>query len=132
VIVECIKFIDQHTVADVRTDSWLTLGKNYHVLTLSVSDAGSIEYRLISDNNNTPALFPAVQFKIIEPTLPRTWVVERIGESYLELAPQSWLDEGFWERFFDGDPSAVAIYEREKCKILALDTQQQKDSDNTK
>jgi hypothetical protein len=36
--------------------------------------------------------------------------------------PRGWRAAGFWERFFDGEPEAVAAFGEERAKIVAADS----------
>jgi hypothetical protein len=37
------------------------------------------------------------------------------------MRPAPWGVVGFWERYFDGDPEAIAIFEEEREKIVSSD-----------
>jgi hypothetical protein len=39
----------------------------------------------------------------------------------VHIGPESWQRPGFWERYYNDDPEAVAIYEREVKQMLAED-----------
>ena len=111
--VECIRIIDSETGEIIEKSSWLSVGGVYQVLSIFISDCGPTEYRLIADDGNTPAIYEASQFKIINDTLPLNWVVTYEDKSYFELAPKSWSEAGFWEDYFDGEPLAIEKFETE-------------------
>lgn len=117
--IQCEKIINDETSGARDKDSWLTVGKVYDVLAMAMSENGVIEYRLIADDDYTPALFKANQFKIVCPVLPSNWIASRESKSYFELAPESWLRTGFWEEYFDREPSAISLFETEKEKIIS-------------
>jgi len=117
--VECIKMINNETGQDLDKSPWLTVGSIYQVLSVFISINGTIEYRLISDDNCTPALFNAVQFKIVSENLSPNWVANHELETYFELAPKSWTTDGFWERYFDGEPEAIKCFTAEKNIIIS-------------
>ncbi len=95
--VQCEKVINDDTGEVTDRDSWLTVGKSYDVLSVSMNENGTTEYRLIADDNYTPALFKANQFKIVCSALPSNWVANSDPNSYFELTPESWIKAGFWK-----------------------------------
>lgn len=117
--VQCEKIINHETGKVSDKDAWLTVGKVYDVLSFSVNDNGVIEYRLMADDGYTPALFRASQFTIVCSALPSNWIINCEQNSYFELAPESWVQAGFWEEYFDREPNTVAIFETEKDRIIS-------------
>ncbi|GAT86902.1 hypothetical protein CVCC1112_1561 [Paenarthrobacter nicotinovorans] len=52
--------------------------------------------------------------------MPDNWQAH-IGEGgLLEFAPASWLVPGFWEDYYDGDPTAAEIVKTELSKIVGM------------
>jgi hypothetical protein len=50
-------------------------------------------------------------FTTVDERIPPNWVVRARDDGILKLAPAAWLEPGFWERYFDLDPEAIATFE---------------------
>lgn len=82
----------------------LTPRKPYAVIGIEADD-----YRLLNDRGE-PYLYPSGFFSTIDPTRPEDWIVEH-GDDAEEYAYPPLLSRvGFFEDYFDGDPSAHAIF----------------------
>lgn len=100
-----------------RDAPWLSLGNEYRVLSILVPSNGSPLLRVIADDGRTPILVEAELFEMSSQRIPDNWVgVIREG-GVVELGPESWLESGFWERYFDGDAAVVAKFEEEVRKM---------------
>jgi hypothetical protein len=69
--------------------------------------------RMIGNEPSTPGLFSGDLFDVIDSRVPRNWVVVKNKHGMhgiYEFSPAAWLEDGFWEPLFDGDPSAVATF----------------------
>jgi hypothetical protein len=113
--VRCVKFLDATGMTTERS-AWLTLGKIYHVLEIFINQH-SIRFRLISDSG-TPALLHFSQFELISNFIPSCWVVNFRGERFLEIAPNAWAQDDFWNRYFDGEQNAREIFKKTYDSIL--------------
>ena len=101
---------------------WLTPGEEYVVLTVEVFlHRPRIEYRLHPFHGGGPALFSAAQFEVISNEIPPSWRI-RVEADRLTLAPEAWMQSGFWEDFFDGDLAAERVFRDECDKILGTAT----------
>lgn len=116
--VICEKIVNADTGESSQKDSWLTVGKFYHVLSVSMNEGGETEFRIIADDEITPVLFKANQFKLVTADLPESWVANCEPGSYFELAPEAWIKLGFWESYFDGEMEAISCFQLEKEKII--------------
>ncbi|MEI9951896.1 MAG: hypothetical protein WDO74_23660 [Pseudomonadota bacterium] len=76
--------------------------------------------RIVGDEP-IPALFEPEMFEVVSSVIPPTWVVDSPKPGYLSFGPASWNGAGFWERFFDSEPDAVAEFVAERAKIVAAD-----------
>lgn len=103
----------------MERSTWARVGSVYHVLAVDVAP-GRIWFRIMGDEP-TPALFEAEMFEIVTSAIPPTWVAASPKAGRLSFEPEAWSGEGFWERFFDGEPRAVAAFEEERAKIIAAD-----------
>jgi hypothetical protein len=117
--VKCIRLINPMTGEEKRRDSWLTVGKVYCVLSVTVTLKQGINFRIISDDEQTPILADSRQFKIISNDIPRGWIVNLPKDNFIELAPQKWTRLGFWEEFFNGEQEALNDFEEEKSKMMS-------------
>jgi hypothetical protein len=94
---------------------WLKEDCVYHVL--SIEQTGNRpHYRIASEQDGTPVLFDCSQFDIVDDAIPSNWVPTHT-DAGTEWAPAPWNEPGFWERAFDFDPDALAVYKQEKKKI---------------
>lgn len=89
--------------------SWLTDGKTYVVLEVGANPEGRNWFRVECDDG-TPALFDSRGFVLVSNRVPTTWEVELRGGGSLTFGPPEFLQRGFWEDFFDGQPAAQAQY----------------------
>lgn len=100
-----------------ESDAWLTEGQIYIVLSIFSNEYG-IQYRIMAGNVPIPALHPAYLFKVVNNYISSSWVIN-VGDdgSFLEMGPQAWQDPGFWENYFDDDPDAIKIFEKESYAL---------------
>jgi hypothetical protein len=99
--------------------SGLTVGREYEVLAIEFDPTQGILFRIIGNDRTMPALYLGELFEIIDPAIPRTWVVGRNTRGWYAIAPQPWTVSGFWERFFDREPEALLIFE-EQCQLMKI------------
>jgi hypothetical protein len=112
-----VRCINNRLTPDGRKlGSLLTIDHEYAVLAIYVDPRLGCLLRMVGDDKQTPAIFPGDLFEIIDPTIPRNWIAARDKNSVYRLSPKSWLEEGYWERFFNKDPDAVATFEEERQK----------------
>jgi hypothetical protein len=117
--VKCVKIFDVSGSREVprRRTEWLTIGKEYPVLSVEVGVGQPAYLRIIGDDGHTPGLHIIQQFVTVSSRIPSSWLVQ-VGENgYLEMAPASWLRPGFWEDYFNGQADAVAQFEAERARI---------------
>jgi hypothetical protein len=116
--VRCIKLLDSRG-RPVGRSAWAKIGSVYHVLSVW-AEPGHTGLRLVGEES-TPAIFEPEMFEVVSPKIPPTWVITSPKPGCLSLEPQAWSGVGFWERFFDGDPDAIAVFKEEQSKIVAAD-----------
>ncbi len=89
---------------------WLNQDTEYVVLEVGTM-VNKTYYRIQSEDNQTPALFEASLFRIVDPHLPASWIAMMNNDVFIiKLIPIAWAEEGFWERYFDGNCDALKIY----------------------
>jgi hypothetical protein len=118
--VRCVTVCDIHG-GQVEESAWLTIGKIYHVLEIVVRDSDGVWFRIVTDDNGSPGLHRARQFERITGNIPSCWVVSYEPHSSLILSPETWLENLFWTRYFDGDQDAQKEFERVFQIIVAED-----------
>jgi hypothetical protein len=111
--VKCLRLTDGN-VEPGSTDGWLRVGQEYRVLELDDTLSQGVLLRLAGTAEETPALFPFQLFEVTDGTLPPSWVIATHASSRLLLTPRAWLEPRFWERFFDKDVDAIAIFQRDQ------------------
>ncbi len=102
-----------------RHPGWIRFERDYDVLEMYIYKDGKIDIRLISDENGTPAIFPLSDFQIVCQKVYQDWSFEALRDGAISLAPNSWLESNFWEKYFNDDPETVSIFDNEVKKILA-------------
>jgi hypothetical protein len=112
--VKCTRLLN----APKRQSSWLTAGKAYDVLSVVRDLHGRWLLRLMVDAEPGIGLFPLEQFEILSPSVPSCWIVTWNAAGVFELTTEDWSRLGFWESYFDSDPSAMAVFERDMRRII--------------
>jgi hypothetical protein len=102
---------------DGDRDHWLTLNREYQVLSVLISPKGPAKLRAIADDGKTPILVDASLFAMSSQPLPPSWVLAIREGGVVELGPPSWLEPGFWERYFDRDPDTISQFQKEIVKM---------------
>jgi hypothetical protein len=118
--VKCICLHDVSGKSQEKS-AWLTIGKVYHALEINQNSNKKWMIRLVGDGLNGAALFPLEEFEIVTHKLPDSWIIKWGKEGFFRLTPEPWSHAGFWERFYDKDPDAMRVFEREKGKIINAD-----------
>ena len=100
-------------------DSWLDHSVVYTVLCLYSLPNGPAFRLLGAAEPTTPAIHPACYFDVVDPTVSPRWVCEIAADGQsVNLEPAAWTSEGFWERYFEGDPVATRIFRYELRLLL--------------
>jgi len=87
----------------IEQSSWLTIGNIYRVLEIYVVKDARVKFRVVSDDNATPAYFLWSEFEIVTQSIPSCWVVRFQASSHMILGPSEWMAPDFWEHYFDPD-----------------------------
>ena len=92
---------------------WVTVGREYIVLEILAVFRGRVSLRLVTDDARSLGLFSADCFVTVDSAIPSNWVARVREGGLLELAPDAWLVDGFWDRYYDQDPNARASVDYE-------------------
>jgi len=102
--IKCKKILIDNPESNppLKQTDWLTVGKEYVVLTVYKS-RNEISYHIESDYNDEPVIVDAEQFQVLTNYIPSNWEIKvkdyENGTYYLKLAPRAWneADFDFWE-----------------------------------
>lgn len=101
---------------------WLKLDAEYTVTSLLAYPSGRVQIQLLADDQRNMAWVDSKAVMTIDGTIPESWEA-RVGDGgVLEIAPPRWLVPGFWEDYYDGDPSAAETVKEELDKITGRQT----------
>lgn len=122
--VKCIKLFDSDG-REVEFSPWLTVGRIYHVMGISIGADGQRRYQIVSHDCDpgfaTLAYQRAEAFEVVSTQVPSNWRI-RVGEDgAIGIAPGAWQKVGFFEAFYEQDPSAYSIFEQARDSILSED-----------
>lgn len=101
---------------------WVTVDKQYTVLCILAESGGRVQLNLLTDDGQSFGWFDSDCFLTVDPAIPSSWSAQISEDGTLELAPQDWLQEGFWERYYEGDPVAREAADREVAVLLGRTT----------
>ncbi|MEN3931779.1 hypothetical protein WJT86_12010 [Microvirga sp. W0021] len=122
--VKCIKLLNADG-KEVEFSPWLTLGREYPVLSIDISDSGKISYRIVTSERDgfwpDMGLHQADCFEVTSTIIPSNWRVRIYKNKGLSIYPDTWQDNWFLEAFYDRDPKAFPIFQQEYQKILTED-----------
>lgn len=122
--VKCVRLLNADN-KEVEFSPWLTLGRTYHVMGISVEPSRGRRYQIISHDRDpgfaTMGYHAAECFEIVSDVIPSNWRVKIYKMSYIDISPEDWQVPGFLEAFYDADPSAYPIFERERNIIRQED-----------
>jgi hypothetical protein len=112
-----VKALCVRIAGEGERDSWLTLNDEYQVLSVLMTTKGPAKLRIIADDGRTPILADASQFAVSPQPLPPSWVLAIREGGVVEIGPPSWLEPGFWERYFDRDADAISQFQQEIVRM---------------
>ncbi len=122
--VRCVRLLnsDGHEESD---SSWISIGDIYNVITVSITENGVRSYgivcKTIDGNWANMALIRAECFDVISVIVPSNWSIKIYPNSSITFGPRAWLEDSFYERFYDRDPDVYPIFERERDIIMKED-----------
>lgn len=112
--VKCLKIISATTHEDLGKDSpWLTIGKEYTVLSIAVTPRGGISIYFQSDDRNEPIFSTLLGFEVTSNYLPSNWSVKFNKHNEYYMMPASWMYDSFLEDLEDQEEKAMQLFEAE-------------------
>jgi hypothetical protein len=122
--VKCIRLLDVFG-REVEFSPWLTLGRIYPVMSIEIGPDGKRSYGIVTSDRTGewPNMggHQAECFEIVSTTVPSNWRSKVNTNGAISIAPAAWQELGFLEAFYDRDPAAYLIFERERNLILQED-----------
>lgn len=101
---------------------WLQLDVEYTVTSLLAYPSGRVLIQLLTDDQRNMAWVDSRAVMTIDGTIPEGWEA-RVGDGgVIKFAPPRWLVPGFWEDYYDGDPTAAETVKEELDKIAGRQT----------
>ncbi|MFI1534115.1 hypothetical protein [Streptomyces anandii] len=94
-------------------------GREYTVLEVFVPHGKRALFRMEFIEGEDSALFDSSAFTVTSSALPPSWRYFQFDSGSFALRPEPWSKVGFWESYYDHDPTALQVYQREREKIMA-------------
>lgn len=121
-IVQCFQIISPTSGEVVSDHPGIRVGAEYPVLEV-ITTARRVLLRIperpdVLLERDTPGLWDAAMFTVVSSRVPDCWVAG-LEDGQVTLAPKEWQRPGFWEDYFDGEPTAGAEYERLRVEVLS-------------
>lgn len=115
--VRCVRIVNPTTRAIEEYSPWVRIGGEYLVLEISAAPNGHVSLRIHLEEG-APGLWDSTMFETTDVAIPSNWVAKVSRQGGVDLGPERWLEPGFWERYFDREPEAVAVFDDETSVIL--------------
>ncbi|GAA0648952.1 hypothetical protein GCM10010174_85530 [Kutzneria viridogrisea] len=100
---------------------WIRIGAEYVVISLMMDSNRRAMLQVVDEARPDPGWFDAEMFETTSTRIPPNWSARVRGTGVIEFAPARWLDDGFWERFYDDERVAVAVF-REDLEVILSDS----------
>jgi hypothetical protein len=122
--IRCVRLLDTFG-REIEFSPWLTLERIYHVMSIEISPGGKRSYGVVTAERagEWPNMgsHQTECFEIVSTTVPSNWRLRVRENGAMNIAPEAWQESGFLEAFYDRDPAAYPIFERERNLILSED-----------
>lgn len=116
-LIKCTKIISPVTKENLGDKSpWLTKGKEYVVLALNISSKFGIEACIQTDHYSEPRYITLNGFEIISQHIPTSWITltkQIDDETFIDMLPQSWAYDGFFNELEDENHQSIALFNKE-------------------
>lgn len=121
--VKCVRILNADG-SEVEFSPWLTMGRVYHVLSMSIDPHGKRSYGITSGyrEGEWPHMGSHQQqcFEVVSDIVPSNWRTT-VCRGFTDISPAAWQENGFYEAFADHDPATYPIFQREREIILSED-----------
>ena len=114
--VRCLRVLDPASGEPGGQSGSISVGGEYIVIEIIASPGRYVELRL-HQIEGAPSLWPSAMFETTDDSIPSNWRAEVSDSGFMSVRPGRWR-RGFWERYFNDDPEAVALYEEELATML--------------
>jgi len=104
--VYCIRVPSPLPHIEIDVSPWVSLHREYLVASVLATPGSRVQLQLVTDDGASLGWFDADHFMTVDNNIPATWAARVTENGVLELAPEAWLRDGFWEAFYDGDELA--------------------------
>jgi hypothetical protein len=116
--VRCLRIVNPVTRELEDRNASIKVGEEYVVLEVVASPGRYVRLRLHLAPG-VPSLWDSEMFETVDRSIPSNWGVRVSGEGFVATGPMRWLVDGFWEGYFDDEPSAVSLFQDELAITLA-------------
>jgi hypothetical protein len=101
-------------VVDEYDHPGLTPRKSYAVIEISFDC-----FRVVNDRGE-PILYPKALFEVVNPSIPSHWIKQTFDDDEYFIGPVELSEIGFYNAYFDKEPSAVAKFESLRARMSEL------------
>ena len=87
---------------------------------MNISSKCGIEVCIQTDHYNEPRYITLNGFEIVSQHIPKSWItlIKQIDdEKFIDMLPQSWADDSFFNDLEDEDHQAIALFNKEAALI---------------
>jgi hypothetical protein len=132
-IVRCTRIIDDTGRPSADHPS-VSVGKEYVVLAMEAIPGRGMFLRVLEniavDRGHAlyAILWPAAMFEVVSSRVSARWCVKITiigGGGHVEIAPDTWLRDGFWDDVIEDSPMSEAAREEYQQEIIALLSEEQ-------
>jgi hypothetical protein len=112
-IVICTRVPPTPTGEVSNASAWVTVDGVYQVVSVLAEPDRQVQLQIMTDDGCSLAWFDSANFMTVDGTMPERWTARISEGGVFELGPPALLAPGFWESYYDGDPSAADVVEAE-------------------
>lgn len=104
--------------SSLSVKGWFLEGEVLSVLSVSAAPLEGVKFLIWSSLQEAAVLFSGAEFEVVDKSLSQRWVFSIDSHGFLDLAPEAWQDDGFWERYHDEESIAEQTFMREMALII--------------
>ena len=91
--------------------TWRKPGTTFAVQDVYAGGDRPVAFRIEAPDGN-PALVDAEHFDVVDGAVSTSWEFQQGAHGTYTVGPKAWGKLGFWERWMNRDPEALASYEQ--------------------